>query len=79
MNAAANIAGVFSAGKQIVNTTDEDWDFIMDVNLRGVFNCIRAELQRMDKDARIVSTSSVTGLVRIFGVYFTSFEPDYES
>ena len=34
----------------------------MDVNLRGVFNCIRAELQRMDKDASIVSTSSVAGL-----------------
>lgn len=34
----------------------------MDVNLRGVFNCIMAELQRMDKDASIVSTSSVAGL-----------------
>lgn len=34
----------------------------MDVNLRGVFNCIKAELQRMDKDASIVSASSVAGL-----------------
>lgn len=62
LNGAANLAGVLSTGKQIVDTKDEDWDFIMDVNLRGVFNCIRAELQRMDRDASIVSTSSVAGL-----------------
>ncbi len=45
-----------------MDSTDEDWDFTMDVNLKGVFNCIRAELQRMDKDASIVTTSSVAGL-----------------
>ena len=44
-----------------MDTEDEDWDSVMDVNLRGVFNCVRAELQRMDKDASIVSASSVMG------------------
>ena len=62
LNGAANLAGVLTNGKQIVDTKDEDWDFTMNVNLKGVFNCIRAELQRMDKDASIVSTSSVAGL-----------------
>ena len=62
LNGAVNLAGVLDSGKDIVNTTDEDWDFTMEVNLKGVFNCIRAELQRMDKDASIVSTSSVAGL-----------------
>ncbi|KAL9135134.1 MAG: hypothetical protein Q9175_003671, partial [Cornicularia normoerica] len=62
LTGAANLAGVLMVGKQIVDTKDEDWDFVMDVNLRGVFNCIRAELQRMDKDASIVSASSVAGL-----------------
>ncbi len=34
----------------------------MDVNLKGVFNCIRAEIQRMGNGASIVSASSVAGL-----------------
>ena len=62
LTGAANLAGVFSNGKQIVDTKDEEWDFVLDVNLKGVFNCLRAELQRMDKDASIVTTSSVAGL-----------------
>lgn len=62
LNGAANLAGVACTGTQITNTSDEEWDFVMDVNLKGVFNCIRAELQHMDKDASIVSTSSVAGM-----------------
>ena len=63
LTGAVNLAGVFNRNEiQIVDMKDEDWDFIMDVNLKGVFNCIRAELQRMDKDASIVNTSSVAGL-----------------
>ena len=62
LTSAANLAGVFKAGKQIADTQDEDWDFVMDVNVKGVFNCIRAQLQRMDKDASIVNASSIAGL-----------------
>lgn len=62
LTGAANLAGILRTGKQIVDTTDEDWDSVLDVNLKGVFNCIRAELQRMDREASIVSTSSVAGL-----------------
>lgn len=62
LNGAANLAGVFMFGTRIVDTQDEDWDRVVGVNLKGVFNCIRAELQRMEKDASIVSTSSVSGL-----------------
>ena len=74
LTGAANLAGVIIMGKQIVDTRDEDWDFVMDVNLKGVFNCIRAELQRMDKDASIVSASSIAGLHGVDGgaAYSTS-------
>lgn len=74
LTGAANLAGVIIMGKQIVDTRDEDWDFVMDVNLKGVFNCIRAELQRMDKDASIVSASSTAGLHGVDGgaAYSTS-------
>ena len=62
LSGAANLAGVLTVGMPIVDTQDEDWDYVMDVNLKGVFNCVRAELQRMDKDASIVNASSVAGL-----------------
>ena len=42
LTSAANLAGILRVGKQIVDTKDEDWDFVMDVNVKGVFNCIRA-------------------------------------
>lgn len=65
--------------KAIKDSTDEEWDFVMDVNLRGVFNCMRAELQRMDKNASIVSASSVVGLrgYGMGGPYSTSKVCDY--
>ena len=62
LSGAVNLAGVIRSSEQIVDTKDEDWDLVMDVNVKGVFNCIRAELQRMDKDASIVSASSAAGL-----------------
>lgn len=64
LHGAANLAGVVgkTGEKTIQDLTDEDWDFVLDVNLKGVFNCIRAELQRMESGASIVSASSVAGL-----------------
>ena len=75
LNGAVNLAGIWgSGGKKIVDTKDEEWDPIMDVNVKGVFNCIRAQLQRMDKDSSIVSASSVGGLTGVPGAaaYSTS-------
>jgi len=43
----------------------EDWDRVMDVNLKGTFLCMRAVLPIMLKQKRgsIISTSSVAGLM----------------
>ncbi len=38
----ANIAGGFTMGPLIHETADGDWDFMMDLNVRSVFNCCRA-------------------------------------
>ena len=64
LHGAANLAGVLGATgvKKISEMEDQEWDFVMDVNLRGVFNCIRAELQRMGEGSSIVSAASVAGL-----------------
>jgi 3-oxoacyl-[acyl-carrier protein] reductase len=43
---------------------DEDWDRVIDVNLKGAFNCIRAVARPMMKAryGRIVNITSVVGL-----------------
>lgn len=47
----------------IENTSAEDWDRVMGVNLRGCFNAARAALPQMKKQGsgRILFTSSITG------------------
>lgn len=66
LNGAANMAGVIGrSGFQpylIRDTEDEIWDFVLNVNLKGVFNCVRAELQRMGEGASIVNAASIGGL-----------------
>jgi NAD(P)-dependent dehydrogenase (short-subunit alcohol dehydrogenase family) len=43
----ANIAGGFTMGPQLHETEDRDWDFMMDLNARTVFNACRAVLPQM--------------------------------
>jgi NAD(P)-dependent dehydrogenase (short-subunit alcohol dehydrogenase family) len=40
----ANIAGGFAMGPEISETTDADWDAMLDLNLRSVFHCCRAAI-----------------------------------
>jgi 3-oxoacyl-[acyl-carrier protein] reductase len=54
-----------TAGKiPIFKITDEEWDFVMDVNLKGTFNCTREVLNVMikQKSGTIVNISSLAGL-----------------
>jgi 3-oxoacyl-[acyl-carrier protein] reductase len=46
--------------------SDEQWDLVMDINLRGAFNCTRAAARHMMREGcngRIVYVSSVSGLM----------------
>jgi len=43
----ANIAGGFTMGPPLHETEDRDWDFMMDLNARTVFNCCRALIPPM--------------------------------
>jgi len=56
-------------GKVLSEMTDEAFDRVIDVNLRGVFHCTRAVVPHMIKNGggAIVSTSSVVGLYGNFG------------
>jgi 3-oxoacyl-[acyl-carrier protein] reductase len=48
----------------LIRMKDEDWDRVLDTNLKGAFNCLRACARPMmkNKSGRIVNVSSVVGL-----------------
>ncbi len=58
-----NNAGI-TRDNLIVRLNDEDWDLVLDVNLKGAFNCCRAVARAMMKQryGRIVNISSVAGI-----------------
>jgi NAD(P)-dependent dehydrogenase (short-subunit alcohol dehydrogenase family) len=65
LDAAYNNAGIQNVLADTADTTAEDYDRVMGVNLRGVWNCMKFELQQMRKQGSgtIVNCSSLGGLV----------------
>ena len=57
-----NNAGV-QVEKTIADSTDADWDLVMGVNARGVFNCCRAYIPYMPKGSSIINIGSISGNV----------------
>ena len=49
----------------LVRISEQDWDVVLDTNLKGAFNCIKAVARGMMKNrsGRIVNVSSVVGLM----------------
>jgi NAD(P)-dependent dehydrogenase (short-subunit alcohol dehydrogenase family) len=76
LDAAFNNAGVQSPVAETADANPEDYDFVMGVNLRGVWNCMKYELIQMRKQGSgtIVNNSSLGGLVGIAerGIYHAS-------
>lgn len=67
LDGAANIAGVIcpKIGEEYLeNETDEDWAFVLGINLTGVMHCMRAEIKigGIARGGAIVNASSVAGL-----------------
>ena len=58
-----NNAGV-TRDTLIMRMEEDDWDIVLDTNLKGVFNCSKAVIRSMMKQryGRIVNISSVSGL-----------------
>ena len=68
LDAAFNNAGVEQATAALADITEEEWDRIVAINLRGVFLCMKYEIPLMLKHGggAIVNTSSGAG-VKGFG------------
>lgn len=57
-----NNAGI-TRDKLILRMTEEDWDAVVNVNLKGTFNCTKAAIRHMSKQksGKIVNIASVSG------------------
>jgi len=65
LDAAYNNAGVQNVLAETADTTREDYERVMAINLRGVWSCMKFELQQMRSQGSgaIVNCSSLGGLV----------------
>jgi NAD(P)-dependent dehydrogenase (short-subunit alcohol dehydrogenase family) len=65
LDAAYNNAGIQNLLAETADTTREDYDRVMAINLRGVWSCMKFELKQMRKQGSgaIVNCSSLGGLI----------------
>jgi len=65
LDCAFNNAGVTGETASIVDCTEKNWDFVIDINLKGIWLCMKYEIPEMIKNGGgvIVNTSSVLGVV----------------
>jgi NAD(P)-dependent dehydrogenase (short-subunit alcohol dehydrogenase family) len=65
LNGCANLAGVIPKSIGVGLITDQDfdeWDFVLDVNLKGVMHCLKAQLAVIAQNGSVVNASSIAGL-----------------
>lgn len=65
LDGAANFAGVerkHAAFTPITDLSDDEWEWVIAVNLTGTMFCMRAQLRVMAQEGAIVNASSTAGL-----------------
>jgi len=69
LDCAFNNAGIEGVIQPTVEYGETDWDRVIAINLKGVWLCMKAELQQMLKQGSgaIVNTASVAGLIGLPG------------
>jgi NAD(P)-dependent dehydrogenase (short-subunit alcohol dehydrogenase family) len=59
LDGAVNMAGIITHATPVTDTTDNDWSRTFDVNVKGVFNCLRAQLKAMGQGGSIVRGTAI--------------------
>lgn len=67
---AYNNAGIEGATAKTQDYTDENWDKVIDVNLKGVFLCMKHQIPQMLKNGKgvIVNCASIAGIIGFEGL-----------
>jgi NAD(P)-dependent dehydrogenase (short-subunit alcohol dehydrogenase family) len=66
LDGGINMAGVIPKViniERVEDLNDEDWKFVIDVNLHGVMHCMRAQLRNMNVGGSIVNAASICGVI----------------
>jgi NAD(P)-dependent dehydrogenase (short-subunit alcohol dehydrogenase family) len=66
LDVAFNNAGIEGVWVPIIRQSEEDWDRTIDINLKGMWLCLKYEIRQMLKQGgggAIVNMASITGLV----------------
>jgi NAD(P)-dependent dehydrogenase (short-subunit alcohol dehydrogenase family) len=65
LDAAFNNAGIQPRPSNVADLSEAEFDRVMSINLKGVFLCLKYELQQMQKQGSgaIVNNSSIGGLI----------------
>ena len=65
LDAAFNNAGINCENAPLLERSDDEFDHIINVNIRGVWNCMKGELRQMTAQGSgaIVNCSSIGGMV----------------
>lgn len=70
LDVAFNNAGVEGQWLPLADQTEENWDYVHGINLKGVWLCLKYEIQQMLRQGgggAIVNMSSVAGLIGAAG------------
>jgi len=71
LDVAFNNAGIEGVWAPIIRQSEEDWDRTIEINLKGVWLCLKYQIRQMLKQGRggaIVNMASIIGLVGSAGV-----------
>jgi glucose 1-dehydrogenase len=70
-----NNAGIGGAQKQINELTTAEWDYVVDVNLKGAFLCTREAVKRMTYDGKTDSTRIDYSIINISSIHESIPQP----
>jgi glucose 1-dehydrogenase len=68
-----NNAGIGGAQKSVQELTSDEWDYVIDVNLKGAFLCTREAIKRMTQDGK--SSRKTYSIINISSVHESIPQP----
>jgi len=74
LDVAVNNAGIEGEFEPLAEVSEDDWDRVLDINLKGVWLCLKHELPELvaGGGGAVVNVSSIAGLVSAGGVPYVA-------